>query len=314
MSFAQGINTRFALNATCVESLDRLIKETRPDVIDICTPGATHAALVETALNAGCHVLVEKPPVRDPALACELAAIAKRRNLKLAAVFNYRYRDLVLDLKRVYREGTLGEIVKVAITHHGPLVHADVRWLWNESESKYLLWEYGIHFLDILVDLLGPHASVSHVLPTVQKSIGHVTDLDVMIDFANGSRGRLEITADTTRHSSALTRIDVYGTAMDAFVRWFPPSMRVRSGVDNPLKLLWDESLSVWSIASKILKGEFIAQRNISHVRVINGFAEWIRDGGDFDLAFERIVPTLRLLAAIEEQIPSYQLRSVITG
>ncbi len=308
------IADRYQLRSARYPSMEAMLAAEHPDVIDLCTPGPMHAAQVQTALEAGCHVLVEKPPVPDVETAQRLAALAAQRGLKLGAIFNYRERDVVKELKEVASSGRLGEVVKVSITHHGPLVFGDAPWLWNERESRYLLWEFGIHFIDILVHLLGPHEKLLHVLPIEQPSIGHTTDLIVTVQFANGAIGNLEITADSTRHSSFFTHIQAYGTAADAFVRWFPPLVRVVSGVLNPLRLLWDEAMTIGRVGVKLLRGKYLQDRNISHQRVIHSYVDWLRGRGSFATSFEGILPTLKLLTEIEQQVPSYRRTAPTTG
>lgn len=294
--------------------LEDLLARERVDVVDICTPGFLHAAQAARALEAGCNVLVEKPPALSATEAETLCGLAGPKNLKLGAVLNYRYRDLVLRLKGLIEAGSLGQVVKLHITHHGPLVYTDTPWLWDERQSKYLLWEFGIHFLDILVYLLGPHTRILHVLPFVQPALGHTTDLQVTAEFPGGARGHLEITADSTRHSSQLTQINVYGTAMDAFLRWFPPSLRVVAGVVSPIELLRDEIKAIWSVGAKLVRGQFVQHRNISHYRLIHAYVDWIQERKEFPLTLDKVMPTLRLLSEIEPFVPTYQAVAAEVG
>lgn len=301
------IRERFQLNCPSYSRLEDALAEQRPDVVDICTNTPLHYPLARQAIEAGCHVLLEKPPAPNLAQAQELGDLAKAQGRKLGAVFNYRYRDLVQRIKQTQQDGLFGEIVKINITHHGPLVYGDAPWLWDEKKSKYLLWEFGIHFLDILVYLLGPHEEILWVHPTVQPALGHTTDLEVMVRFAKGATGRLEIVADSTRGSSFFTHIEVYGTARDAFVRWFPPSFRLVSGQVNPLSLVYDDLKCIWNMGTSLLLNRFLKQRNISHYRIINSYLDWLTDKAEFPLTMDKVLPTVRLLSDIERLIPSYQ-------
>jgi predicted dehydrogenase len=303
---ARQIVERHQLNCATYRSVDDLLANGKPDVVDICCSTPHHYDLAKQALEAGCHVLLEKPPTRSVIQAEELAALAVRKNLKLGCVLNYRYRDLILQLKQANDAGLLGDIVKIYITHHGPLVFTDAPWLWKEQESKYLLWEFGIHFLDVLVYLLGPHVEVVHVLPTVQPGIGQTTDLEVSIRFAHGALGRLEIVADSTRHSSFFSQIHVYGTAMDAFVRWFPPSLSLVSGQVGPLSIITNEVRSLVQIGKLVCAGKMLKQRNISHYRLIHSYVNWLVDETVFPLTMDGVLPTLRLLSDVEQHIPTY--------
>jgi len=300
------IRDRHKLSCQTYRSLDDVLERERPDVVDICSPGYLHVEQAQRSLEAGSHVLVEKPPASTAAGAEHLARLAASKNLKLGAIFNYRYRDLIVQLKQLSVEGALGDLVKVYITHHGPLIFSEAPWLWNEKKSKYLVWEFGIHFLDILVHLLGPHERVLHVLPFEQPAVGHTTDLEVSIAFAGGAVGRLEITSDSLRHSTHFTHIQAYGTGMDAFVRWFPPLLRTTAGQLTPMKAIGDELKAAWTIGQKLVSGTFLRERNISHYRTIDAYVDWLRGRGTYPVRFEDILPTIRLLEEIGRQVPSY--------
>jgi predicted dehydrogenase len=303
---ASVIVSRTGLTCPVFASLDDLLDRARPDVVDICSPTMLHVEQTTKALEAGCHVLVEKPPAPSPEDAQRLADLARHRDRKLGAVLNYRYRDLVMSLKEAQDSGRLGSIVKLRITHHGPLVFTDARWLWDESRSKYLLWEFGIHFVDMLVHLLGPHERLLYVAPHADPELGHTTDLELAAEFAGGAQGRLEITADSTRHSSSFTHVEAYGTAGDAFVRWFPPSFRIVGSQVNPIQLIVDEIRSTAGMAWMLARGEYLRYRNISHYRSIDAYVDWILGRAVYPMSFESVIPTLRLLADVEKRIPSY--------
>lgn len=301
------ITERHQLDCSLHQDFDEMLETVRPDVVDVCSPTPFHYPLAKRALESGAHVLLEKPPAQTLQQATELDSIARAKGLKLGVSFNYRYRDLVHNLKQTQQSGVLGEIVKVHITHHGPLIFTDAEWTWDERKSRYLLWESGIHFLDILVHLFGPHEEIISVVPTVHPGIKHTTDIEVIVRFANGGTGRLEIVADSTRHSSFFTELKAYGTAADAFVRWFPASMMIVSGQVNPFALLLNEVKAIWELGTKVLTGQFIKQRNISHYRLIGEYVDWLAGKSDFALKMENALPTLRLLSEISERIPAYR-------
>jgi predicted dehydrogenase len=302
----EAIRERHGIGCKTYTSLDELLARGNVDVIDICTPGHLHVEQAQRAVGAGCHVLLEKPPAGTSADAEGLVRLARAKELKVGAIFNYRYRDLVMQLKQLVDQGVLGEPAKLYITHHGPLIFTDAPWLWNEKRSKYLLWEFGIHFVDLLVHFLGPPERVLHVLPFQHPALGHTTDLEVSIGFRNGAIGRLEITSDSTRHSTSLTQMQLYGTGMDAFVRWFPPMLRVTAGQLTPMQAISDELRAAWTIGQKLLRGTFVRDRNISHYRTIDAFVDWLEGRAVYPLRLEDTLPTIRLLEEIERHVPSY--------
>lgn len=66
-------------------SFEDLLRSQTVDVVHICTPPQTHERLTEQALEAGCHVYVEKPFVETRAAAARLAKLADREGLKICA-------------------------------------------------------------------------------------------------------------------------------------------------------------------------------------------------------------------------------------
>jgi predicted dehydrogenase len=91
----------------------RMLERERPDVVHVTTPPASHRALAELALDAGCHVYVEKPLTES--LADDVALITKARasGKKLAVGYTYLYDPPALALRRMLSEGVLGEVVHV---------------------------------------------------------------------------------------------------------------------------------------------------------------------------------------------------------
>src|SRR5262249_54237300 len=153
----------------------------------------------------------------------------------------------------------------------------------------------------------GPHEEIVQVLPVRQRGIGHTTDLEVTIRFSGDRLARLEIVADSTRHSSYFTQISVYGTGMDAFVRWFPPSLALVAGPVNPLALVANELKALLQLGGRLATGRLLKQRNISHTRLIEEYVAWLLDGREFPLQMAQVLPTLRLLADIEPYVPGYR-------
>ncbi|MEV0129714.1 Gfo/Idh/MocA family oxidoreductase [Dactylosporangium sp. NPDC050688] len=83
--------------------------------VSIAVDHAQHGPLVERALRAGKHVLVEKPICLDPAEARRLTALAAQHGLVLAVVAQHRYDPLVLAVRRWVADGELGRLVFGAV-------------------------------------------------------------------------------------------------------------------------------------------------------------------------------------------------------
>jgi predicted dehydrogenase len=80
------------------------------DVVHICTPNHLHLPLAIAALEAGKHVVVEKPLALDAAGAAEIAAAADAAGLIATVPFAYRYYPMVREARERVRAGSLGEL------------------------------------------------------------------------------------------------------------------------------------------------------------------------------------------------------------
>ncbi len=80
------------------------------DFVDICAPPAMHARLIGEALEKGLHVLCEKPVVLAPEELPPLRETARRKDLALATVHNWRHAPILASAARLAREGALGEV------------------------------------------------------------------------------------------------------------------------------------------------------------------------------------------------------------
>jgi predicted dehydrogenase len=87
--------------AGTAEALGPLLSQYRPDAVLITSPPESHAALATEALNAGAHVLVEKPMVPGPDQAEALLELARSRNRRIFVGFNRRFRPAYSALRHL---------------------------------------------------------------------------------------------------------------------------------------------------------------------------------------------------------------------
>ncbi|MBN2451844.1 MAG: Gfo/Idh/MocA family oxidoreductase [Lentisphaeria bacterium] len=93
----QKLAAMFPFSGVGFTSLDQLLREARPDIVDVCTPMERHFGHARAALLAGCHVLCEKPFVYDASLSAdamltqarELLALAESRGLRFGVCTQY---------------------------------------------------------------------------------------------------------------------------------------------------------------------------------------------------------------------------------
>ena len=116
------------------------------DAVVIATPAATHHLLVKRALQAGKHVLVEKPLALSAAEGRELAALAERQHRVLMVGHTFLYNAAVRRLREYVSAGELGRVLYVSAQRLSlGRVRNDVNALWN----------FGPHDVSIILYLLG---------------------------------------------------------------------------------------------------------------------------------------------------------------
>ena len=133
--------------------LAQVIATHRVDTVIVTSPDDTHAGHIETALDAGADVVVEKPlTISEPGVR-RIAAAAERTGRKVTITFNYRYSPRNTALKQVIASGQLGEITSVNFewvldTSHG----ADYfrRWHRYKDRSGGLLIHKASHHFDLV--------------------------------------------------------------------------------------------------------------------------------------------------------------------
>ena len=91
----------------------RMLREVRPDVVHITTPPASHLPLALEAIDAGCHVFVEKPFTLRHEDSKKLVARAEEAKKKLSIGYTYLFDPPALEMRSLLRQGVLGDVVHV---------------------------------------------------------------------------------------------------------------------------------------------------------------------------------------------------------
>ena len=128
---AQAVLGRYT-TVKATESYDRVLADPAVAAVAIATPVATHFDLVRAALEAGKHVLVEKPLTSSVAEGAKLAALAERSGLVLMCDHTYCYTPAVRRIREFIRGGEIGEVQFVdSVRINLGLVRSDVDVLWD---------------------------------------------------------------------------------------------------------------------------------------------------------------------------------------
>src|SRR5205085_1450073 len=94
-----------------------LLGDPEIDAVHICTPNALHLPMAKAALEAGKHVLCEKPLAVSVAEGRQLVELARTKNLRNCTFHNLRFYPMVQQIRRMRETGELGEIYAVQGTY-----------------------------------------------------------------------------------------------------------------------------------------------------------------------------------------------------
>lgn len=159
------------------------------DLVVVPTPNQTHHALAKAALQAGKHVVVDKPFTLTEAEAADLAHTAAQQQRLLSVFHNRRWDADFLTLKTLLASGVLGRITQ--FTSHFDRFRPLVRQRWRESgdPGSGLWFDLGPHLLDQALQLFGPPSSLT--LNLQRQRDGAVADdgFHAVLRYAAGATG-----------------------------------------------------------------------------------------------------------------------------
>ena len=145
-----------------VKSADELYADSDIDLIIITTPSTDHVDFVRNALNAGKHVVVEKPFTVTKSEADELIQLAEQKNKVLSVFHNRRWDGDFLTIQEILQKNLLGRIRECAF--HWDRFHPTAsRKNWRDQAGKGagVFYDLGVHLLDQAVQLFGKPNKIS---------------------------------------------------------------------------------------------------------------------------------------------------------
>jgi UDP-N-acetyl-2-amino-2-deoxyglucuronate dehydrogenase len=199
-------------------SIDELLRgEQEIDIISVCTPNGFHAEHSIKSLQAGLHVLCEKPLCLTTAAAWQIIETEKFCRKHLFVVKSNRYNPVLIKLKKLLDEGKLGKVYSFHLSC-----------LWNRPVEYYMDWHgksfpdggtlytQFSHYIDALVSLFGPINEVKGFSgsPALKAGMEFEDTGVAALHMDKGSLGSFHWSVNTYKknHEIALTIIAEKGT------------------------------------------------------------------------------------------------------
>jgi predicted dehydrogenase len=266
------------------------------DVIDVCTPNRTHAAIVLAALGSGKHVLCEKPLATTAEEVRAMRDAAGRAGRLLMAAQHFRFDPAARQLKALIEGGLLGDVYYTrAQWLRRRLLPPRTTFIERHLSGGGPVFDIGVHVLDLAYWFLGAPEPVS-VSALVERKLAHnprmsgswggwdharidVEDFTVgMVRFRDGGVLLLEASWLGFQPETELVRLQCYGT---------------RGGLVWPDGVLVGETQRVpWD-----LKLNEVPKASPHHEEIL-AFATAVRDGLPSPVPVDESLSVVRILEA----------------
>jgi predicted dehydrogenase len=137
----------------------KVLEDPTIDAVHVCTPNVLHFPIAKDALQAGKHVICEKPLATSTEEGRQLVALASEKKLRNATFHNLRYYAMVQHMRRMREDGELGEILVVQGTYSQDWLLYDTDWNWRlvskENGPSRCLADIGSHWCDMAEHVTG---------------------------------------------------------------------------------------------------------------------------------------------------------------
>jgi len=246
-SVARNVASRFGIKNHYTSLSDML--RASPDVIDITTPPQTHFSLAIEAMEAGCHLLVEKPLAMTYKEVDEMFRISKRYNVKLCVVHQNLFNPAVQEAVRLVKNGSVGDLISVDA---GTLVRRDNYMCTNGNHWCHKLpggiffevLPHPVYLLQIFLKDIEPAYTLTKKLSSYDWM--KADELRVLCNAKNGV-GSVLSSCNSPFHGDTLT---VFGTKMCVQVDlWGRTVIKYKTRTQDPVSV----GKSNLSLASQFL-------------------------------------------------------------
>ncbi|MDM5339067.1 Gfo/Idh/MocA family oxidoreductase [Fictibacillus enclensis] len=196
------MNEEFGLEVAVYQDYKEMLKNENIDLVSICTPPYTHAELSIASLDAGKHVLVEKPMASSLEECDRMNEAAERNGKILSVIAQNRFTNPMMKLKHILDTGLMG-----------PIVHSQIDSFWWRGHSYYDLWwrgtwekegggctlNHAVHHIDICQWMRGMPSEITAVMSNTSHDNAEVEDISIAIfSYQDGTLG--QITSSVIHH------------------------------------------------------------------------------------------------------------------
>lgn len=275
---------------------DAVLQDTSIDVVHVCTPHHLHKTMAKKALEAGKHVVLEKPLSMNKQELGELSAAVKQSGKKVCIMFQNRKNHAVRMLKKLTDSVQYGKLVAISgfmTWDRDEAYYAADEWRGKwETEGGGVLINQAVHLLDLMGYIGGKIESVKASVSTKRLTdIIEVEDTaDALLFYESGMRGCFY----ATNSYSTTTPFQLTVEFEHARIRYSDNFLYEIKNGEAPRLIAGNEM----STPGKPCWGS-------GHAAVIDEFYNALENGTDDYMAFDTGIDTSKLLFSVYESAKS---------
>lgn len=285
---------------TSYDSVDELLADPEIELVVVNTPNVTHFEFALKAIEAGKHVLVEKPFTITSDRAKELFEAGKKHNRYVLPYQNRRYDSDLLSVKQVIDSGKLGRLVELHFRydryrHHiGPKVQKE-----TPIPGSGLMYDLAPHLLDAVISLFGiPEKwtkTLGHFRPKTQvDDYAHIhlifpEELQVFVTMSLlVTEAQPALVLHGTRGTYIKRRTDVQEKQLLQNMSPNDPAFGIeKSGSEGVLTTISEDGIKT---------REQIPSEKSSYLNLFEAVYQTIREGKPFPISEEQIIQQINIL------------------
>jgi predicted dehydrogenase len=211
-------------------SYEELAADPNVDVVYVATPHTRHHEDAALALNAGKHVLVEKPFTINAAEAQSLVDLAAERDLVILEAMWTRWLPHMVAIRQLVMDGAIGEVRSVIIDHTQKLPEDPAHRINALELGGGALLDLGVYPISFASDIFGPPESIQSV--ATFKETGADAEIGLLLSHAGGRMAILS-TASNAPGPNRAAIIGKEGRIEIDSVWYNPATFRVYDAEDN---------------------------------------------------------------------------------
>ena len=191
------------------------------DAVFILTPTAMHLDMATKALNAGCHVFIEKPLANTQAGVAELKALAQEKKLCLMVGFCFRYHEVLRMAKELLEKGTIGRLVNIRAFMGEPFAEIQPNYM-NMFYSKYSGAFELVHDLDLSIWYAGQDIEEVHSVYGSFSDMGMESpdSIELLLKFKDRLAANVHLDFYQHPRRRQIELMGVKGTITVEFASW----------------------------------------------------------------------------------------------